>query len=152
MGVSPWQHSLGFTLVLMQHLENPEPTCLCFYDLRRQEDQELLFRHRLRLVLKQPPKNRDARQVWNPLHVVVLRVNKHAAYDHSFPISNIYLRCRFPPIDTRAGRVTSRTNRIPCGPDPHHDELAGFLRIPGRNLWRNIQFKIGIHEGGLSTL
>lgn len=143
---------LGFTLVSIPHPENPKRACLGLHNGRRQEDQELLFRHGLRFVLEQPPENRDPGQVWHPLHVVGLGIDEHSADHHGLTVANIHLSGSLAPINARTRRIASRTHGIPSGPDSHHDELTGLLRISGGDLRRDIQFEIGIHKRGLSAL
>ena len=93
----------------------PQHTHLGLHNLGRQEDQELLLRHRFRLVLEQPSEDRDSRQIRHSLHVVVLRIDEDTADDHGFAVADDDLGVRFPAIDARTSRIASRTHGVAGG-------------------------------------
>ena len=79
---------------------------------RREENEQLLLGHCLRLILEQPAQHRHSGQIRNPLHVVPLRINEDATDHHGFSVSDDHLRRRFSPVNAWASWITPRTDGI----------------------------------------
>jgi hypothetical protein len=117
-----------------------------------QEDQQFLLRDAFRFVLEQPAEDGNPREIWHALHVVVLCIDEDSADDHGFAVAHDDLGVRFAAIDARTGRVASCANGIARRTHAHHDLLADFPGITGRDLRRDVQLQIGIDEGRLGAL
>ncbi len=77
---------------------------------RRQEDEQLLFRYRLGLLLEEPSQNRHAREIGDTSYAVVLRIDKDPADHHGLAIADIDLGSGFFAVDAWTSRIASCTD------------------------------------------
>src|SRR5882762_2187694 len=132
--------------------EELEGSLLALHDSGRQEDEQLLFRYRLGLLLEEPSQNRHAREIGDASHAVVLRIDKDPADHHGLAIADHDLGSGFAAVNTWTSRIASCTDCVSGCANLHHDQLTGFLRISRGNLRSHIQLQVRIHKGRLSPL
>jgi hypothetical protein len=129
-----------------------EATLQILHDTGRQEDEQLLFRYRLGLLLEEPSQNRHARKIGDTSHAVALRIDEDPADYHGFAIADSDLGIGFAAVDTWTSRIAPCANGVSCCANLHLNGLADFFRITRGNLRSHIQFQVRIHKSGLSPL
>src|SRR5438132_1050040 len=82
-----------------------------------EEDQQLLLRDGLDLVLEEPAQHRNAGEIGDATHGIGLGIHEDSAEHDGFAIASHNLGGGFAFVDTGTGRIASGTHRVARGPD-----------------------------------